>query len=316
MSILVNLDQIKEVLKDINPIQTIEEGFVAYSQGKVEVPPVGELSFEDPPGELHIKYGAIKGDDYFVVKLATGFADNPSKGLPRMQGMMILLSQKNGQAVCILHDQAYLTNVRTAAAGAIVAKYMAPTKIQRIGVVGAGFQAHIQAEYLTKTVDCRDMIVWSPVEAELAKYKQDVEAFGYTVETTQNINDLTDSCNYIITATPSRKPLLMADQIKPGMHITAVGSDTPEKIELDPKILQKADIIVADSLPQSQLRGEISQARKAGVLPEDRVVELGNVIQNPSLGRQSDDQITITDLTGVAVQDIQIAKAVYFAMQK
>ena len=315
MSILVNLDQIKEALKDINPIQTIEEGFVAYSQGKVEVPPVGELSFEDPPGELHIKYGAIHGDDYFVVKLATGFGNNPSMGLPRLQGMMVLISQKNGETVSIRMDQGYLTNVRTAAAGAVVAKYMAPKHIQRIGVIGAGFQARIQMEYLRHSIDCRDVIVWSPVEAEFEAYKQQVEAFGYTVETTLDTNAVTDSCNYIVTATPSREPLLDVDQIKTGTHITAVGADTPEKIELDSRILQKADIVVADSIPQSHLRGEISQARRAGVLPEDRVVELGNVIQDPALRRQSDDQITITDLTGVAVQDIQIAKAVYFALR-
>ena len=315
MSILVNLDQIKEALKDINPIQTIEEGFVAYSQGKVEVPPVGELSFEDPPGELHIKYGAIHGDDYFVVKLATGFGNNPSMGLPRLQGMMVLISQKNGETVSIRMDQGYLTNVRTAAAGAVVAKYMAPKHIQRIGVIGAGFRARIQTEYLRHSIDCRDVIVWSPVEAEFEAYKQQVEAFGYTVETTLDTNAVTDSCNYIVTATPSREPLLDVDQIKTGTHITAVGADTPEKIELDSRILQKADIVVADSIPQSHLRGEISQARRAGVLPEDRVVELGNVIQDPALRRQSDDQITITDLTGVAVQDIQIAKAVYFALR-
>ena len=316
MPTIVNLDQIKEALKGIDSIKAIEEGFVAYSQGKVLVPPVGEMQFEDPPGDAHIKYGAIIGDDYYVVKLASGFYKNPTIGLARIQGLMVVFSQKTGQPVSILLDEGHLTNVRTAAAGAVLAKYLAPKNVRRIGIVGAGVQGRMQVEYLEGTVDCKDIIAWDIAQEPLDAYKRDMEAAGYTVETTLDIGKLADTCNFIVTATPSKKPNLMADQIKPGTHITAMGSDTPDKIELDPKILQKADIIVADSLPQSELRGEISQARRAGVLPEDRLFELGNVIQDPALQRQSDDQITIADLTGVGVQDIQIAKAVYLAVKE
>lgn len=312
--VIIELPRIKELVKGIDTVRAIEEGFVAYSQGKVIVPPVGEMHFEDPPGEVHIKYGAIVPDDYYVIKLASGFAENPSKhGIPRLQGMMLMFNQKTGQAVAILLDQGYLTNVRTAAAGAVVAKYLAPKKVHRIGVLGVGMQGHMQVEFLKGVVDCNDVIAWAPSSNGTDKYRADLEAQGFKVETTQDVNKVAATCNLIITSTPSRKPLLDVDQIRPGTHITAMGSDTPPKIELDPGIVEKADIVVADSIPQSKLRGEISQAVRAGVFNDETVVELGNVIMNPELRRQSDAQITIADLTGVAVQDIQISKAVYHA---
>jgi ornithine cyclodeaminase len=142
-----------------------------------------------------------------------------------------------------------------------------------------------------------------------------MESLGYSVQTTLKTEDIAAQCNLIVTATPSKSPLLSADKVRKGTHITAMGSDTLEKIELDPNILQKADIVVADSISQCLLRGEIHQALKAGVLEKERIVELGNVILDPELRRISEEQITIADLTGVAVQDVQIAKAVYHALE-
>jgi len=142
-----------------------------------------------------------------------------------------------------------------------------------------------------------------------------MEPLGYRVRTTLNTQDIPANCNLIVTATPSKAPLLSVDMIRKGTHITAMGSDTPEKQELDPKILQKADIVVADSISQCLERGEIYKALEAGVLEKERIVELGEVIVHPELGRTSEDQITVADLTGVAVQDIQIAKAVYYALE-
>ncbi len=315
MPIIVELERIKEAVKGIDVIQDIEDGFVAYSQGNVQVPPVGEMHFDDPPGNVHIKYGAINKDDYYVIKLASGFNDNPTLGLSRVQGMMLIFNQRTGEPVAFLLDQGYLTNVRTAAAGAVVAKILAPKVINRIGVFGTGVQGQMQIEYLKGIVDCTDIIAWGRSSESMSSYKQSMEAQGYTVETTQDAGAVASESNFIIMSTPSLAPLLTSDQVQPGTHITAMGSDTPDKIELEPAILKNADVIVADSIPQSKLRGEIAQATRAGAITEEKVVELGNVILNPSLGRTSDDQTTIADLTGVAVQDIQISKAVYHAVK-
>jgi ornithine cyclodeaminase len=306
--------QIQEVVRDLDLVEAMEEGFIAYSQGKVVVPPVGELVFDDPPGDAHIKYGYIVGDEYYVIKIATGGYENYKLGLPTTSGLMLLFKQKTGQLAAVLFDEGHLTNLRTAAAGAVCAKYLAPKKVQRLGVFGAGVQGRLQVEHLRPWVDCTDVIVWGIDDRELGTYKEDMESKGYRVETTREPADIASSCNLIVTATPTKTPLLAADQIQKGTHITAMGSDTLEKQELGPGILEKADLVVADSISQSASRGEIFQATKAGRLKPEDVVELGSVIVDPKLQRESDDQITVADLTGVAVQDIQISKAVYRAL--
>lgn len=306
-----DLNQIKKALETIDPIQSIEEGFVAYSEGKVVVPPVGEMIFENPPGDTHIKYGYIRNDDYYVIKIASGFYDNVKLGLPSTMGMMLLFNQKTGEPFCFLLDEGYLTNVRTAAAGAVVAKYLAPKHVDRIGIFGSGTQGRMQLLYLNSIVPCRDVVVWGLHEEKLKAYKKDVEPKGYTVHTTLDAAEVASSCNLIVMATPSKKPLLAVDDIRGGTHITAMGSDTADKIELDPKILEKADLVVADSIQQCLSRGEIFQAIQAECLVKENVVELGHVIAGHASRRTSEEQITVADLTGVAVQDIQISKAVF-----
>ena len=276
---------------------------------------MGEMIFKDPPGDVHIKYGYIVDDDYYVIKIASGFFESPQSSRYTSDGMLLLFKKGTGELVCTLLDECYLTNVRTAAAGAVSAKYLAPKNIECIGVLGAGTQGRMQVEYLAPVIDCKEVMVWGMDQNEVDDYKNEMEPLGYRVQTTLRAEDIAAHCNLIVTATPSKSPLLSADKIRKGTHITAMGSDTPEKIELDPKILQKADIVVADSISQCLLRGEIHQALKAGVLKKERVVELGNVIVNPELQRTSEKQITIADLTGVAVQDVQIAKAVYNALE-
>lgn len=308
--------QIERALAGIDVTTAIEEGFVAYSQGRVVVPPVGELVFDDPPGDVHIKYGYIEGDDYFVIKVASGFYNNVSLGLPAADGLMLVFSQKTAQLECILLDECHLTNVRTAAAGAVVAKYLAPKKVERIGVFGAGVQGRMQVEALLPIVDCRDLIVWGTGEAELEAYRTAMSPHGLSIETTLNGDQVAATCNLIITATPSHRPLLRADQIRAGTHITAMGSDTREKQELEPAILAAADVVVADSIEQCRVRGEICHALEAGLIAEGDVVELGKVIVDPHLRRADDSQITVADLTGVAVQDIQISKAVYEVLRR
>jgi len=310
-----DLQQIKDVLKKLQPIQDIEEGFVAYSEGKAVIPPVGEMLFKDPPGDIHIKYGYLVDDDFYVIKIASGFFESPSASRYTNDGLILLFKKGTGELACALLDECHLTNVRTAAAGAVSAKYLAPKNIECIGIMGAGTQGRMQLEFLSSVVSCRDVMVWGVNQKELDEYRADMEPQSYSIQTTLRGEDIAAQCNLIVTATPSKSPLLSADLIRKGTHITAMGSDTPEKNELDPRILQKADIVVADSISQCLLRGEIHQALKAGVLEKERILELGNVIAKPELRRISEEQITIADLTGVAVQDIQIAKAVFHALK-
>ena len=302
--------EIKKITENLDLFPIIRNGFVAYSEGKSVVPPVGELSFKNPPGDVHIKYGYITGDKYYVIKIASGFYQNEKLGLSNGSGLMLLFDQKTGKNVALLSDEAYLTDVRTAVAGAICAEEFA-NEIHCIGVIGTGLQARMQVEYLKKITACRKVMVWGRNSKKSKEYSSYMMKLGFEVKICDSPKYITDSCNLIITTTAATEPILFADDIQSGTHITAMGSDTPAKQELDSNILGKADCVIADSISQCIERGEISHAIKDGKLTKNNLVELGHVLNGQHPGRISQDQITVADLTGVAVQDIQIATAVY-----
>ncbi len=309
---IITLQKIKQILPKINLISEIEKGFISYSENQTVVPPVGELLLEK--GEVHIKYGYIKDDGYYVIKIASGFYENAKYGISSSNGLMLLFKQETGELASILLDEGYLTDVRTAIAGAISAKYLAPKNVNKIGIVGTGIQARLQLRYLKDVTDCRKVLVWGRSEEKLVNYKTEMELEDFEVETTQNASNILQPCNLIVTTTPSKEAILSAKNLQKGTHITAVGSDTPHKQELDSEILKMADLVVADSISQCLERGEIYKAIYASKITENELVELGDIISGKQSGRTSDEQITIADLTGVAVQDIQIAKAVFKAL--
>jgi ornithine cyclodeaminase len=315
MPVVVPLSEIKKALTAVDPVPLIEEGFAAYSRGEAVVPPVGELVFDDPPGDVHIKYGYVKGDDFYVIKIASGFYDNPKLGLPTGDGLMLVHSQKTGVLEAILLDEGYLTNLRTAVAGAVAAKYLAPRAVTAVGIVGAGVQGRMQLDWLRRVRTFDEAVVWGVDEEELAAYRRDMASPGLRIRTTLRAEELAAAANLIVTCTPATTPVLKTEWIRPGTHITAVGSDTAAKQELEPGILAKADRIVVDSLSQSELRGEVYKAVSAGAIGRGRLVELGRVVADEKLRRASENEITVADLTGVAVQDIQISKAVWLAVR-
>jgi ornithine cyclodeaminase len=310
MATIIHKKEIEQLIQDIDIVAAMEEGFIAYSNENTIVPPVGELLFEAPKGEAHIKYGYIKNDDYYVVKIASGFYDNPKIGIASSQGLMLLFSQKTGQPIAILLDEGFLTDIRTAAAGALAAKYFAPKHISAIGIIGTGIQAKLQLQYLQKHTPCKTVWVWGRTAENAVKFKLDL-ANDFDIRIASTPKEVASHSNLIVTTTPSETPLLHLEDILPGTHITAVGSDTSHKQELSSNLVAKADRIIADSIPQSNSRGEIYRAIKDEKLSSKKVIELGKAIQDSSLQRINEQQISIVDLTGVAVQDMMIAKAIY-----
>ena len=308
----VSIEQIREALSGLDLVPIIEQGFVAYSDGRAVVPPVGELILDR--GEVHIKYGYIRDDDCYVIKVASGFFDNPARGLPSGNGLMLVFRQGTGELECVLHDEGYLTDVRTAVAGAIAARHLAPDEIERIGIVGTGLQAHLQLYHLESVTDCRNVLVWGRNDEHVERYIADVRGRGFNAEATPEPDNTLRSCNLVVTTTASTQPLLHSSALDAGTHITAMGSDTVAKQELEPTILSAADVVVADSIEQCLIRGEIHHAIAGGEMTEERVSELGDVISGRAPGRRSPSDITVADLTGVAVQDIQIATAVLDAI--
>lgn len=308
---ILHLDQVKKNLEKIDIISTIEKGFVIYSQGEAIIPPVGELIFNNPPGDVHIKYGYILNDAYYVIKIASGFYENSKLQLPSSNGLMLVFNQKTGILCGMLLDEGYLTNLRTAAAGAIAAKYLAPHVVHKIGIIGTGTQAKLQLQYLKNIIHCNNVLVFGRNDDNLLQFKTEMQSHGFQITTTKIIEEITSCCNLIVTTTPSTSPLLFSHQIKNGTHITAVGADTPHKQELDENIFKNAGIIVADSIKQCMERGDIAHAIHKKIIDESTIIELGNIISGKNEGRTNDAQITIVDLTGLAVQDIQIAKSVF-----
>jgi ornithine cyclodeaminase len=306
----IKKDVISKIVDSLDLSPLIKNGFVAYSEGKAVVPPVGELSFNQPPGDVHIKYGYIIGGKYYVIKIASGFYENDKNGLPTGAGLMLLFEQETGTNVALLADDAYLTDIRTAVAGAICAEQFS-NKINCIGLIGTGLQARLQVEYLKPITECRNVIVWGRNSEKMEWVKADLAKLGFSVSCTESPQEVALNCNYIVTCTASTTPILFANDIQPGTHITAMGSDTELKQELDSTILEMADLVVADSISQCIERGEISHALKDGKLAKNDIVELGDILNGQHPGRKSTEQITVADLTGVAVQDIQIATAVY-----
>ena len=311
---IIGLDEIEAAMRGVDLLPAIEEAFVAYSAGRAVVPPVGELLIPDQQADVHIKYGYIAGDPYYVIKVASGFYANPGRGLPSSNGLMLVFSRTTGDLLAVLLDEGHLTDLRTGAAGAIAAKHLAPPRVSRIGIVGTGTQARYQLRMLKAVTPCRDVLAWGRDPERLARYRDEMSAEGFAVATTSWTADVMADCQLIVTTTASRAPLLLREALRPGVHITAVGADSPGKQELDPLILRGADVVVADSIAQCLERGEIAHAVRSRCVRADDVVELGSVIAGTARGRTSDEQITVADLTGVAVQDIVIARAVYDAV--
>jgi len=316
MTKVLELDEVKRLIDTPKLIQAIEDGFVLYSDDKVVVPPVGFLNFKEPPGDVHIKYGYVKNDDVYVLKVASGFYDNEKNGVPFADGVILVFSQQTGHLKLVLHDQCWLTDMRTAAAGAVAARYLAPKNISCIGIIGTGGQARMQLEMLKDIVDCKQCLVWGRDAAKVEKMIGDLRAntaiqdWGLDIKAAADINELVAACNLIVTTTSAREALISADMVVKGTHITAMGSDDLGKQELAAELLGKADRVVADSISQCVHHGECTHAVNDKTIAEKSILELGNVIKNPELGRTDDEQITVADLTGVAIQDIQIAKMV------
>jgi ornithine cyclodeaminase len=301
--------QIEPVAAEIDLVSAMEQAFVGYSDGRAVIPPVGELNFEEPPGDVHLKYGYLKGGQHYVIKVASGFYDNPKRGLSSSNGMMLLFNQHTGEPVAVLLDEGKLTDLRTAAAGAVAAKHLGPKQVSGIGIVGAGIQARMQLEALEPITSCREAWVWARREQAARDYARELGERGWSVRVARDIPALLEASNLVVTTTPSTKALVLGQDVRRGTHITAMGSDTEHKRELDTPLLMGADRVVADSRSQCAVRGEIARAAAEG-FDASSIVELGEVVAGRAPGRTSEDQITVVDLTGVAVQDLAIAEAV------
>jgi ornithine cyclodeaminase len=302
--------EIKRLVSLKEAIRAVEDAFAAYNSGRAVLPGVINLDLPAFQGEVHVKAAYIEGEDYYVIKIASGFYRNPELGLPVGNGLMQVFEARTGQLAAILFDRGYLTELRTAAAGAVAARYLARSAIDKVAVIGSGFQARFQLRALAEVRNFKQVAVWSRQPENVRRYIEEMSAVfpGVAFLQAESAEGAVREADLVITATPSRQPIVRAEWLKLGVHITAMGSDGPEKQELYPEVLARADRLFCDSVAQCRRLGEVHHALEAGLIDEKKITgELGEIILGRKPGRQADHEVTVADLTGLGVQDAAMA---------
>jgi ornithine cyclodeaminase len=309
MRILTEADLREIISLDLETIACVENAFRALAGGEVRMPPILRLDIPAHRGEVDVKTAYIPNLDSFAIKISPGFFNNPSIGLPSTNGLMIQFSAKTGLIEALLLDNGYLTDVRTAAAGAVAAKYLARDDAHIATIFGAGMQAKLQLQALALVRPITRARIWAR-EYDKAEHaaRQLRDMLGIPVQAIREAKDACRGADIIVTATPSDTPIIKADWLEAGQHITAMGSDAEHKNELDPAIFDRPVTYVADSIKQTSRLGELHHAIKAGIVnAEGNFSELGQVIIASSAAKREPHAITVCDLTGTGVQDTAIA---------
>lgn len=294
---------------DLEAVACVENAFKALASGAVVMPPILSMPIEDAHGEIDVKTAYVPGLPSFAVKMSPGFFDNPALGLPSTSGLMVLFSAKTGVVEALLLDNGYLTDVRTAAAGALAARLLARDSARRVVIVGAGMQARLQLQALTLVRPIDHAEVWARDSSRAARCASELgKTLGIRVDPSDNLEASVRAADIVVTTTPAAEPLVMADWLGAGQHVTAMGSDQAHKNEIDPQCILKADLYVPDRLSQTCALGELRSAIEKGLIaPDAPFTELGDVAAGKHPGRRQDADITIADLTGTGVQDTAIA---------
>ncbi|NIY48484.1 NAD(P)-binding domain-containing protein [Cedecea colo] len=306
---IISEEQIRASFNQEDALEMLREGFRAFSAGQVQLPPAQQFMFRDATGDCCIKSAWKEGSSSFCVKISTGFYQNPSRGLPSNDGLNMVLSAETGQPLALLDDHGWLTGVRTALAGRIAAELLLPEKVDRIAIFGTGLQAELQLRQLVELTACRNIIVWGRSESALSGFRERLSDENLSLITTLSAEECARNASVIVTATPSATPLVRAEWVRPGTHITAVGADSPGKQELDAAILTAAACILVDSASQCGAYGELShlqEEHRAG----SKVIELGSLLTDNAQYVRRDTDITVADLTGLGVQDAQISASI------
>lgn len=293
-------------------LEEVAKGFTALTEGRVTLPPILRIDIPGNHGEVDVKTAYIHGLDSFAIKIASGFINNYQLGLPTGSGMMVLVSTETGCPKAILLDNGYLTDVRTGIAGAIAAKYLAPKEINVAGVIGSGMQARYQIRALSLVREFSKLMIYGIVQEEVDTYVEEIsKELGIEVIKAKSPETVVRESDIVVTTTPSKEPYMRAEWLHPGLHITCMGSDSEDKQEVYPEVFAKADIVVCDKKTQVFRLGELHHVKDAGLISEDQVIELGQLTSGQKLGRETEGEITICDLTGVGIQDTQISRLAY-----
>jgi len=308
VTILTETDLRRVVTLDPGLVDAMAAAFESLARGGVVMPPVLSMAISDHNGEVDVKTAYVPGLESFAIKVSPGFFDNPALGLPSLSGLMVVLCARTGRVQAVLLDNGYLTDLRTAAAGAVAARALARPDASRAAILGAGLQARLQLRALALVRPLRAVRVWARDPARAGAFAAEMsQALGLEVIACDDARDAVTWADVIVTTTPATAPVLQADWLRAGQHVTAMGSDQHGKNEIDPAAFDRITY-VADRLSQTRELGELRSAIAAGrIAPDADLPELGAVLIGTRPGRTGPDDITLADLTGTGVQDTAIA---------
>ncbi len=291
-------------------VQRIHDAYIASAEGNVQTGEVVHLAFAEANGDCHVKSGYIAGTASYVIKIASGFYDNPAKGLPSSNGMMLAFSATTGETLAILRDEGWLTDMRTAIGGALATRALARADATEVLIIGAGIQARFQAICLAKLMTDRalNFHIWARDASAAQTLSTDLNAAGYSAIPVPDLNAAIGAADIITTTTTATTPLFADGLVRKGSHVTAIGADCPGKQELPTKLVAAASLRVCDMASQSLHHGEFQSAHRNDASLQ--VTELGHILSGEQIGRTSDENITVVDLTGIAAQDIAITQTI------
>ena len=306
----LNKSQIMELFQFDNAAKVISAAYIASSSGDVQTGDVVHLSFPGSNGDCHVKSGHINNAESYVIKIASGFYDNPSKGLPSSNGMMLAFSASTGEPKAILRDEGWLTDMRTGIGGAVATKALAAKNAEKVLIIGSGIQAQFQAKCLASLMPERpfNFNIWGRNTSAAAALAEELRGYNLNADVATNLDEEVPLADIIITTTPATSSLFGDNLVRPGTHITAIGADTHGKQELPTSLIGSASLLVCDMISQSLNHGEFQVINDTDL--SKKVLELGNILSNSRVGRTSDYDITIADLTGIAAQDIAITSEI------
>ncbi len=295
---IITLGEIRARLDYAQVIDLMRDALIANSRGECDTPMPMHLDIAPEGTEVHMKASYRRGGRYFALKTASTFPGNADRNLPTGNGMMMLFSAESGDPVALLADAGHLTDIRTAAVTAMMTRELG-RRDSALGILGTGIQARLQAKMHARVLPLETIWIWGRTPARAGLCARELAAANVEVRVASSPGEVARETRLIVTATASRSPLLSAADIRPGTHISAVGSDAPGKQELDPDILRRASLIVADSCRQCEKFGELQHA--PDVWP--RAVEF--------TGQAFDalaDAISVADFTGLGAEDLYIAE--------
>ena len=308
-TLLLSGTEVCELLTMAETIDVVEKAFEAHGKGKTQMPPKSYLFFSN--GDLRVMPAYLSPEDIAGVKIVSSHPNNPKKGLPTVMALIILNDPKTGEPMAIM-DGKYITDMRTGAAGGIAAKYLARKDSRVVGMIGSGAQAKTQLLALAEVITIDKVKVSSRTKSHAIRFTEEMSrTLDLNIVPTDSNEEAVRNSDIVVTTTPSRKPIVMSDWISDGMHINAIGADAPGKRELDADILLRSKIVV-DDWKQASHGGEINVPLSKGIISKEDVHgELGEIVAGKKVGRENDEEVTVFDSTGLAIQDVSTAYLVY-----